>query len=221
VTRPSPETRGRRDDWRLRIGVPVGLAFLRLLALTWRFEARGDAGWRSLVSSKRGVVLALWHGHLLPLAWYLRGRGMSVLVSEHRDGEIIARILERLGYTMIRGSSTRGGARALAEMVRALKNGAAVCITPDGPKGPARKFSPGAAVAAQRAAVPIVTMYVAADRAWSLNSWDRFTIPKPFARIVLHFGDPTTVRPGTPADAAEDAARFEALLGPRGTTTSG
>ncbi|GDX87260.1 hypothetical protein LBMAG44_11730 [Gemmatimonadota bacterium] len=203
---------GRRDDWRLWFGVPVGLLVLRLVALTWRFEAHGDAGWRSLVAAKRGVVLALWHGHLLPLAWFLRGHGMSVLVSEHRDGEIIARILQRLGYSMIRGSSTRGGARALVEMVRALKTGVAVCITPDGPKGPARKFSPGAAVAAQRSGVPIVTMFVTAERAWALNSWDRFMIPMPFAKIVLHFGEPTNVRPGTPGDAVADAPRFEALF---------
>lgn len=202
----------RRADWRVRLGVPLGLFVLRLLALTWRVEARGDAAWRARHAAGQGMVMALWHGQLLPLAFYLRNLGMSVLVSEHRDGEIIAQILERMGYTMIRGSSTRGGARALAEMIKVLRGGVAVCITPDGPKGPARTFAPGAAVAAQRAGVPITTMYVTVERAWTLKSWDRFMIPKPFARVVLHFGAPTMVREGTPKDAAEDAPRFEAML---------
>ena len=202
----------RPADWRVRIGVPVGTALLRLMALTWRFEARGDAPWRARHAAHQGMVMAAWHGHLLPFTIYLRHLGMAVLVSEHRDGEVIAQVLEHLGFTMIRGSSTRGGARALVEMIKVLRSGVAVCITPDGPKGPARKFAPGAVVAAQRAGVPITTMFVTADRAWSLNSWDGFMIPKPFARIVLHFGQPTFTREGTPADAAEDAPRFEALL---------
>lgn len=202
----------RPRDWRVLIGVPLGTVLLRLLAFTWRFEARGGTQWRARHAAHQGMVMAAWHGHLLPLTVYLRHMGMAVLVSEHRDGEVIAQVLESLGFTMIRGSSTRGGARALVEMITVLRSGVAVCITPDGPKGPARKFAPGAVVAAQRAGVPITTMFVTADRAWSLNSWDHFLIPKPFARVVLHFGEPTFVRKGTPADATEDAPRFEALL---------
>jgi hypothetical protein len=212
MSRPSDK---RRDDWRLRLGVPLGLLLLRLLASTWRFEPRGEAGWRARRATKQGIVLAAWHGHLLPLTFYLRNLGMSVVVSEHRDGEIIARVLHRLGYATIRGSSTRGGARALAGMVRLLRAGGVVTITPDGPRGPARQFAPGTTVAAQRAGVPIATMFVTTDRAWTLRSWDQFMIPKPFARVVLHFSDPTMVCAGTATDAAADAPRFEALLAPR------
>ncbi len=204
-----------RGDWRLRIGVPLGTLLLRLLALTWRVEVRGESGWRARRAQGQGTVLTLWHGHLLPLTHHLRNLGTLVLVSEHRDGEIIARILQRLGYGLIRGSSTRGGARAFAEMVRALKSGETITITPDGPRGPARKFSPGAAVAAQRAAVPIVTMFVTTNRAWTLKSWDSFMIPKPFARLVVHFSDPTFVKGTTPSEVSEETARFEALTGPR------
>lgn len=204
----------RRDDWRLWLGVPLGLLFLRVLALTWRFEARGDAAWRTHRATGQGLVLALWHGQLLPLAWYLRGLGMSVLVSEHRDGEIIARVLQQLGYTMIRGSSTRGGARALVEMVRVLRDGATVCITPDGPKGPAMRFAQGTTVAAQRAAVPIATMFVTVDRAWRMRSWDSFMIPKPFAHVVLHFSEPVMVQGSTPGEAAAEAERFERRVAP-------
>ena len=185
---------------------------LRLLAWTWRYETRGESGWRARHDARQGVLLAAWHGHLLPFTCYLRHRGMGVLVSEHRDGEIIARVLHALGYTTIRGSSTRGGARALIELVKVLKAGTSVCITPDGPKGPVHRFASGSTVAAQRAGVPITPMVATADRAWVLGSWDRFMIPKPFARVVLHFADPAMVRGTTPAEAASDAERFEAMM---------
>jgi lysophospholipid acyltransferase (LPLAT)-like uncharacterized protein len=204
------------DDWRLRIGVPVGVVLLRLLAATWRVERHGDVEWARVTASGKGSVLALWHGQLFPLAWAVRDMKLLVLVSEHRDGEIITRILENLGYTMIRGSSTRGGARALAEMIRALRSGRSIAITPDGPKGPARVFSPGAAVAAQRAEVPVFPLYCSVSSAWRFNSWDRFMIPRPFARVVVHLGDPTFVRGTTPAEAGDDAARLGALIDPGG-----
>ncbi|MDA1081350.1 MAG: lysophospholipid acyltransferase family protein [Gemmatimonadetes bacterium] len=199
-------------SWRVTLGVPLGWALLRLLGFTWRVEYRFDAAWRGMNAARAGNVLALWHGQLLPLAFAVRKFPMRVLVSEHRDGEIIARLLIRLGFSMIRGSSTRGGARALIQMVRELKEGATVAITPDGPRGPARKFSPGALVAAQRASVPIVTMHATVSRSWQLRSWDSFIIPKPFARIIVDFSAPTYVEADTPAGAALEAPRFEALL---------
>jgi lysophospholipid acyltransferase (LPLAT)-like uncharacterized protein len=209
----------RPDDWRLRIGVPLGVTLMRLLAMTWRVERRGDAAFAKLVADGKGAILALWHGQLFPLAWGVRNLGLLVLVSEHRDGEIITRILERLGYRMIRGSTTRGGARALAEMIRELRGGRSIAVTPDGPKGPARVFSPGAAVAAQRANAPIVPLYVEASRAWRFNSWDRFMIPKPFARVVVTLGEPTMVKGTTPSEAGDDAARLGALIDPQGAVS--
>lgn len=204
----------KKDDWRLRIGVPLGVGLLRVLAATWRIERNGEAGWAKLTAAGKGSVLALWHGQLFPLAWAVRDMKLLVLVSEHRDGEIITRILENLGYRMIRGSTTRGGARALAEMIRELKAGRSIAVTPDGPKGPARVFSPGAAVAAQRAEVPVVPLYATVSSAWRLKSWDRFMIPKPFARVTVQLGEPTMVRGETPAEAAADTSRLGALIDP-------
>ncbi len=212
-TEPAP-ARVRRRDWRLVLGVPVGWAVIRLLAMTWRVSIRGDAGLAAIRGGAGGVVLALWHGQLLPLSYAFRGRGILVLVSEHRDGEVIARLLARMGYGTIRGSTTRGGARALAGMIRALRGGATVGITPDGPRGPARRFAPGALVAAQRADVPIVTLFATVSRAWTLRSWDSFAIPKPFARVVVHVGPPTRVAGGTPSEAVAEAERFEAMIAP-------
>jgi lysophospholipid acyltransferase (LPLAT)-like uncharacterized protein len=205
-----------RGDWRLRIGVPLGVVLIRLLAMTWRIKRNGDARLAKRVAAGEGAVVALWHGQLFPLAWAIRDVPLLVLVSEHRDGEVITRILGHLGYRMIRGSSTRGGARALAEMIRELKEGKSICITPDGPRGPARVFSPGAAVAAQRAGVPVIPLYLTASSAWRLNSWDRFMIPKPFARLVVTLGEPTFVRGSTRAEAEADAPRLAGLIDPAG-----
>lgn len=198
--------------WKVRLGVPVGLLFLRLLGLTWRIRAIGDDGWRRLRAAQRPWVFALWHGELLALAWAHRDQGIVVLVSEHRDGEVITRVLERLGCRMVRGSTTRGGGRALMGLIRELEGGHSIAVTPDGPRGPAHQFQPGALVAAQRAGAPVVAMAVHADRAWHLGSWDSFMIPKPFARVTIAYSDPTMVVEGSTRDAAADTPRFASLM---------
>jgi lysophospholipid acyltransferase (LPLAT)-like uncharacterized protein len=152
---------------------------------------------------------------MLPLAWYMRNRGVYILVSEHRDGEVIARVLHALGHRTVRGSTTRGGGRALVEMVRLLRTGKNVAVTPDGPRGPARQMAPGALVAAARAGTTVTPLFVTADRAWHLRTWDAFMIPKPFAKVVVHFGDPTMIEARNPAEAAQLADAFAARIGPR------
>lgn len=211
----APPTTSPTVPWRVRLGVPLGMVLLRLLGATWRIEFRGAAWWHGRREAHTACMLALWHGHLLPLAFAMRGQGIHVLVSEHRDGEVIAQVLHRLGYSTVRGSTSRGGARALVEMVRLLRGGCVVGVTPDGPRGPAMRFTPGALVAAQRAGAPVVTLFATATRAWHLGSWDRFMIPKPFAKVVVHFGDATLVDGETPADAERQAERFAAMLAPR------
>ena len=149
---------------------------------------------------------------MLPLLWQHREEGVIVLISEHRDGELVARAAASLGFGLIRGSSTRGADRALISIIRELQAGKQVAITPDGPKGPNQKFAPGALVAAQRADCFIVTLGVTADRAWRLKSWDRFMIPKPFARVTIAYGDPVKVLASSPREAADEGPRFEALM---------
>ena len=117
-----------------------------------------------------------------------------------------------MGYASVRGSTTRGGGRALLGLIRELKNGRTVVLTPDGPRGPVGVFQAGALVAAQRAGVPVVTVAVQVDRAWRLNSWDRFIVPKPFARLSVAFGEPTAVLGDSVRAAAEETERFAAML---------
>lgn len=207
---------------RIRVAVAAGTALLRLLALTWRIRQVGREPWRARKASVGGgVVIACWHGQLLPLVWHHRGEGVAILVSEHRDGEIIARVAQSLGYDTVRGSTSRGGGRALLELVGVLRRGREIAVTPDGPRGPRHTFAPGALVAAQRAGVPIVGVVAHVDRCWRLRSWDRFEIPKPFARITVAYSDPTPVPGATPREAAEHGASFAALMdGLRGRAES-
>lgn len=195
-----------------RLAVQLAPRFVRLLAATWRVRVVDDAGWRTLRAAGRPIIYALWHGEMLPLLAQHSGEGIAVLISEHHDGEVIARIATALGYRTIRGSTTRGATQALLAVVREVARGGEVAVTPDGPRGPARTFAPGALVAAQRAGAPIVAVGVAVSRAWRLSSWDAFTIPKPFARIAIAYSDPTSIAAATPRAAAQETDRFEELM---------
>jgi lysophospholipid acyltransferase (LPLAT)-like uncharacterized protein len=150
-----------------------------------------------------------WHGQLLPLLYHHRKEGIVVLVSEHADGEYVTRVIERMGFRTARGSSTRGGTRALKGLIRAARDGHDVAVAPDGPSGPARQFKPGALRAAAVTGLPIIPVAVAASAAWRASSWDGFLIPKPFARVRLSYGPPYWIE----RDAGEDAlARHARVL---------
>ena len=144
--------------------------------------------------------------------WRHRNEGAAVLVSEHRDGELIARILESMGYATIRGSTSRGAGRALIGLVRTLRQGGDAAVTPDGPRGPRHKFAPGAVVAAHRSGAPIVPAVAHVDRFWQLKTWDAFIIPKPFARVTVCYGAPVYVTADNPRDAANEAPMLEQAM---------
>ena len=199
--------------WKLSLIVAVGTFILRALASTWRLRITNGESYRALRSRQQPFIFAFWHGQMLPLLWVHRGEGVRVVISAHRDGEIVARIAERLGHRTIRGSSSRGAARALLGIVRELEIGSEIAVTPDGPRGPARKFASGALVAAQRVGVPIIGIAVAASRAWHLRSWDRFMIPKPFSRVNVVYTMPTMVAATSAREAEAEAPKFEGLIG--------
>jgi lysophospholipid acyltransferase (LPLAT)-like uncharacterized protein len=135
----------------------------------------------------------MWHGRMmLPLAHHAR-QGIQVLVSPSRDGDVSEEMLRRFGYAVVRGSSSRGGARALREMLAVLRAGASLVITPDGPRGPRHSMNLGVAWMGRATGFPIVPCGFAYDRAWLLDSWDRFTVPKWRARVAFVFGAPISV----------------------------
>ena len=199
-------------DWKLSLTIRLGTWLIRGLASTWRFRILNESSYRTRHANKQPFIFAFWHGQLLPLLYLHRGQGVAIVISSHRDGEIVAGVAERLGMRAIRGSSTRGAARALLGVVRELEDGGEVAMTPDGPRGPARKFATGALVAAQRVGAPIIGIGVSATRAWHLRSWDRFMIPKPFARVTVSYTAPTHVNAASAREAEDEAPRFETLL---------
>ncbi|GMV08397.1 MAG TPA: lysophospholipid acyltransferase family protein [Gemmatimonadaceae bacterium] len=206
----------RPAGWRRRakvaLAASLGGTLVRLLASTWRMTTRNAGALDALRASGTPLVIVLWHGELLPILWQHRDQGVSVLISTHADGEIIARICKALGCRTVRGSSSRGGARALLELVRELEGGHEVAVTPDGPRGPRREFAPGAVVAAMRAGVPVIAFGATVDRAWRLRSWDRFVIPKPFAKVTIAYSEGARVVATGPREAEAEAPRFRALL---------
>jgi lysophospholipid acyltransferase (LPLAT)-like uncharacterized protein len=205
-------TTGNGDARRVRWIVRLGALAIRALASTWRYRVVNPEVVDALREQRTPMILALWHGQMLVPLWHHRAQDIGILISEHRDGEIIAQIAESLQLHTVRGSTSRGGGRALIGLVRALAEGHDIAITPDGPRGPAGSFAPGALVAAQRSGAPIVAIGVHAPKAWRLKSWDRFVIPKPFSRVHIAYSEPTYVTAATPREAADEAPRFQRLM---------
>jgi lysophospholipid acyltransferase (LPLAT)-like uncharacterized protein len=185
---------------------------LRALAASWRVRTVDEGRWRPLYEARRPHVFLLWHEALLPLLWHHRRQSIAIVVSEAREGQYLADFAASLGYRAVRGSSTRGGARALLGAVRELEAGFAVAFTPDGPRGPRREMKAGVVAAAQRGGGIVVPLHARADRSWRLNSWDRFMIPKPAAVVRILYGRPFEVAPGEDGLAA-GLREAEARLG--------
>jgi len=183
------------------IAAAVGPA-IRALGATYRWRTEGVEHYDAIVASGKPPILAFWHGRILPATYFFRGRGIVVMISLNFDGEWIGRTILRLGYGVARGSTSRGGARALVQMRRDLAAGRPAGFALDGPRGPARVAQPGAVFLAGATGCPILPFHAEADRFWSAGRWDRTQVPKPFARVGLAVGEPMIV-PGTAGDTVE------------------
>jgi lysophospholipid acyltransferase (LPLAT)-like uncharacterized protein len=206
------EARARKRERRARWSARLAGAGVRILARTWRVRELHQGEGDIVRQQDRPVIICLWHSELLCHMWNFSNLGIVALISEHGDGEIAARAAESMGYRTIRGSSRRGAERALLSLAREVEGGASVAVTPDGPRGPAESFAPGALIAAQRSGAPIVLLRAVVDRAWRLRSWDRFIIPKPFARVTIYVSEPIPVNAPSPRAAADQAPRFQSLM---------
>ncbi|MEX2295122.1 MAG: lysophospholipid acyltransferase family protein [Gemmatimonadota bacterium] len=202
-----------RRELQFRAASFFGAEALAAIGASMRYEISGKERVEAFHQVGRPVIYAHWHTWILPLTILHRREGIVVLVSEHGDGEYIARVIHRMGFATSRGSSTRGGVAGVRGLVRALKDGKDAGITPDGPKGPAGVFKPGGLVVAQLSGAPIIPIHVSLDRAWRLDSWDRFAIPKPFARVRIRYGQPQVVpRDASEPDLAAQARAIEVFL---------
>jgi lysophospholipid acyltransferase (LPLAT)-like uncharacterized protein len=196
--------KARRRIWRwlaLRLVHHLGVVFMRVFVGTCRTRV---VGWDEQVASEhragRAVIFVLWHNRLIVPVWFFRHRNIHVLVSQHGDGELITRVLRRVGFQAIRGSAERspgahakGGMRALHAMARAGRAGYDLAFTPDGPRGPIYSVAPGLITLARLARLKVVPVGIEIARCWRLRSWDRFRIPKPFSRAVCWFGPGLTI----------------------------
>lgn len=173
----------------------------RWLAASWRLREIDSEGRLGPVRTRaEQAVYCVWHAELLPQALLHRDENLAVLVSQHRDGELLASVLSRLGYRAVRGSSTRGGSQGLAELIQAAVEGHPLALTPDGPVGPPRRCKTGAVRAAAATGLPIVPGGSAASRAWVIRSWDEFVVPRPGAIVCVSYGEPIHVPAEVPRE---------------------
>ena len=191
------------------LGGVLGQAFLESLFMTVRIERTGLDNLTEFREAKTPIIFVFWHGRLLPLVHAHRRKGTAVLVSEHGDGEYIARIIQRYGFQTVRGSSTRGRVRGLRGLIRAARRGHDLAVTPDGPRGPSRSVKAGALIVARLTGLPLIPVGVAGTSIWTANSWDRFMVPKPFSTVRIAYGRPSFV--SAEADQAEIDAATRAL----------
>jgi hypothetical protein len=158
-------------------------------------------------------IALVWHQRLFTLASSFPNSGFSTLVSQHADGEMLARVLEGIGLKAVRGSSTRGGVQAIRELMRTGKGPVRIAITPDGPRGPPFVLQQGAIYLASRTGLPIFPVAVGLGSAWHLPTWDGFLLPKPFSRALLRIGEKLEVPPDLDRDGVESwRRRVEASL---------
>jgi lysophospholipid acyltransferase (LPLAT)-like uncharacterized protein len=190
---------------RLQVAAIAGLGYpiINALGHTLRWRVEGLQYLDAIHASGRQPVMAFWHGRILPATFYFRRRGIVVITSENFDGEWIARIIERFGYGTARGSTSRGAKRAMLQLVRDMKAGKAAGFTVDGPRGPARVAQAGAVWLAGATGNPLLPFHLDAASHWSLRSWDRTQIPKPFSTVALVVGEPLEVGKTASADTLE------------------
>lgn len=198
-----------RDELKIRAVEVLGSGILTALGATLRYTVSETHHYASLRESGRPVIYIFWHSRLIPLAHLHRGQGIVALVSRHRDGEYLSRVIRRRGFEVARGSSTRGGTEGLRELVRWARRGHDIAITPDGPKGPARHLKLGALTLGRVTGLPLVPAAAAVSPAWRARSWDRFVVPAPFARVHVRYAAPIAI-PRDASDEELDALRLRA-----------
>jgi hypothetical protein len=166
---------------------------VRMLARTWTIRVHGRL-------PTGPSIVAFWHGEMLPVWFSFRALRPVALVSSSKDGSLLSRLLQDWGYTVVLGSSSKGGKEALDQLVHEASS-KVVLITPDGPRGPLHQAKPGAVIAAHRAGVPLILVRMSTSRSKVFaRSWDRFQLPLPFAKVDLHVDDQWSI----PADASRE-----------------
>jgi hypothetical protein len=187
----------------------LAAAIVYLIGRTLRWERRGTQNLKNVYTARKRAILVFWHGRIFASTWYFRKQGIVVMTSQNFDGEYIARCIQMHGCHAARGSSSRGGARALGKMAWSLKKGFDVAFTIDGPRGPRYVAKMGPVMLAKKSGHPIVCFHVSTERKLQLNSWDLAQIPWPFSRALILVGEPIYV--SRQASEEEVQACFEKM----------
>lgn len=193
-----------KDRFILAIVPALASLIIKFLAATMKLEFLHEERVRQFWDKDEKVIVAFWHNRLLLMGLCYRGKGIRILISQHKDGELIARVMEIFGFGTVRGSSTRGGAQALREMLKAVKE-SDIAITPDGPRGPRYVVQEGVIALARLTGRPIMPLTFGSSKKKVFASWDAFNLPYPFSRGVFLWGEPIYV----PKDADMEEKRRE------------
>lgn len=180
----------------------VGYALARFIGKTLRVELKGVEEAAQLPT---GVIFCGWHGRSFIPGMVFFGRHYWAIISHSKDGEMQTYVFGKLGFQIIRGSTGRGGERALIESIRVLRDKGRMAITPDGPRGPIHVVQPGVIAMAKKSGAALVPVGSQAARGWTLGTWDAYQIPKPFSRARFYAGDPIYVSPDADAEEMEMA----------------
>jgi len=181
----------------------VGYIVIAIVGQTMRWESDGDSHLDDILKSGNRAIFTFWHGRIFPATYYWRNRGIVVMTSKNLDGEAIAQCIQRFGFGAARGSSSRGGMRALAELARKIREGCDAAFTIDGPRGPRYVAKPGPIMLARKTGAAVFCFHISMKKKIQLNSWDHFQIPWPFTRAIVLKAAPIWV----PADATEEDVR--------------
>jgi lysophospholipid acyltransferase (LPLAT)-like uncharacterized protein len=208
VSAPGLRPLTARQRFKAALIAAAGTPIIEALGATWQFRDRGTEHLDRVIRDGRQPIYALWHGRILAGTIYLRQRGIVVMTSENFDGEWVARIIRRFGFDPARGSTSRGGGRAMVRMRREMRHGRPAAFTLDGPRGPARVAQPGAIWLASLTGNPVLPLHLEASSFWTARSWDRHQIPKPGSLVAVAIGAPIEVPPDA-GEARIEAARQE------------
>jgi len=181
---------------------------IKLIGSTMRWETSGQENLDAVKAAGRQPIYCLWHDRIFAGTYFLRDRGIIVITSQSLDGEYIARFLKRFGFGTVRGSSSRGGVKALVEMIRHMRAGLPMAFTVDGPRGPRYVAKTGPVILAKKTGNPVLPFSVECSSFWTVNSWDRMQIPRPFTRALFMIGEPIYV-PDETDDVAIENKRIE------------
>ncbi len=187
---------------------PLAYWSIRLIFLTMRVEYHGDGPCREHLGRGGNIILAFWHGQLLMMPYsYFGTKGITILVSHHSDGELIARTVSRFGIKSVRGSSSRGWFGGFKSMLKRAREGRDIAITPDGPRGPAHEAQTGVIQLASKTGLPIIPVAFGASKKKIFNSWDSFMAPRLFSRGAFVYGEPIFIKKRLNSEATGEAAK--------------